>query len=1029
MDYRIITAPMPPSNFIVRQINATNPLELQATWGLGVPVGESYALRFYIFPKRNDVIVGPTIETAINTFSADFSIEGVNTGVKYEIYARNSQTEPKTGNFVFSNPAAQIVAIPSPPRIDSVSFSTSQVILTLTADTPLQTLFEVCIIGASCTTSGFSRVAIDWSPNLRQTIRVRNVFATTFYSSAVFRIATSPPVAATQGSFSVVGNTATLQWVQPVSGTIPIRWYISIMYSSNRQVLISNSLVNTTPFSFVIQQGSSYIAEVVAFNGWERAQSVLVIPFGTIPHPVSITTFQLAPRQSQVSISHIRESNQNIVYRYSWIATATQRVLYSVNSTNTTVVWNHQGIGFTNATMSVLVSAGNTYGLSVVSQQALITQPSVVNSISEPSGVHSFTISTNTISTMIVRYHLMIRDVVNGDTIVYQSSSLNNTFVVSTLQPVTLYSILTSLDLLVINNQTVSSIPSMNASFITPPLAMQRLQVSFRNETSVGFVYQDHPRNPTMVQSILIQLFDTPLSPTPQWSSNTLFVHQIPSSSIYFASIAVTYGYGIVNRLAVPINVTTPPFAPQLDMVEFESNSQFAVYWKPPMQQGQYAITLYHVTVSVQNSSQPASVVFEQVMSDTNLTNSQWSDSLLNANAKYSISIASVNSESISSIQYLHYAFFSYPENPVNFIEPQADYMIVFWKLPATAHPSLAYLAYEIVYYLKDSIDQNTTIQMNITYVPHFEVRRIILGLEPDREYYVQIRTIALYRNGVTMATEFSNIISTETISAYAPQAPTLLNIDSNFLTTTSFLVEWNALTVLQSGNAKLSHYMIYLNYTQNGVAQYREFLVEVSTDDTVLQYSVTDVPSGTTFAITMAAENRVGPSPLSNVTYVTTLPDIDLNSIASIVSMAILIPLFAVGILLCIFIVVFIAVIAVILHLKKKNPNRYLSYQVQKSRLPTEVGSHYIIQSNDLLFTDSVVLGAGAQGSVCTAQYKGIPVAVKIYPRVVFGVETDLSDFRTESIAMAQYSNHINIVRFIGISEDSERDQVMLVT
>ncbi len=72
--------------------------------------------------------------------------------------------------------------------------------------------------------------------------------------------------------------------------------------------------------------------------------------------------------------------------------------------------------------------------------------------------------------------------------------------------------------------------------------------------------------------------------------------------------------------------------------------------------------------------------------------------------------------------------------------------------------------------------------------------------------------------------------------------------------------------------------------------------------------------------------------------------------------------------------------------------------------------------------------IGNGAQGSVYKGEYKGSTVAIKSVKSESFGTALDLKNFFTEAAALLNYSNHIHIVRFIGICKDEERGIVNVV-
>ncbi len=409
----------------------------------------------------------------------------------------------------------------------------------------------------------------------------------------------------------------------------------------------------------------------------------------------------------------------------------------------------------------------------------------------------------------------------------------------------------------------------------------------------------------------------------------------------------------------------------------------------------------------------------------------KWETIDLIPNARYSMFISSINSESVSSLDDLEYHFFSYPENPTNYIEAvYADYMDLSWFQPAKAHSSLKKFAYEMIYFLEGFMDQNKSIKIEAYYVPNSSVRYLLLDLEPEKVYAFCIKTTSFYENGENRTTDFGDAIHSTTSRAIPPAvAPKLRDIDVGYLTSSSFLVEWDAIDASQSGNAKLLYYSVYLNYTNKGVPRQEEFRTPIIMDMLSYRHSVVDVPFGTTFAISVTVSNRGGASPLSNVVHIETRTDPN-SLVDGPPLLAIVISILSICILFCIITVILLfIIIGAFLLIKRAKPAHYVAYELQQSLLPNEVGSQYVIDSRDLSFADSVVLGTGSHGTVCSANFRGALVAVKIYPRMLFGVENDFSDFHTESTAMAKHSNHINIVRFIGVSEDSERDQLMLVT
>ncbi len=86
------------------------------------------------------------------------------------------------------------------------------------------------------------------------------------------------------------------------------------------------------------------------------------------------------------------------------------------------------------------------------------------------------------------------------------------------------------------------------------------------------------------------------------------------------------------------------------------------------------------------------------------------------------------------------------------------------------------------------------------------------------------------------------------------------------------------------------------------------------------------------------------------------------------------------------------------------------------------------IIEEDKLDWSNSIFLGNGASGSVFTAKYFGIDVAVKVILKTNSGVANDLSDFYNELELLRSITQHSNIIRFFGLYNNPSKNSIGLV-
>ncbi len=108
----------------------------------------------------------------------------------------------------------------------------------------------------------------------------------------------------------------------------------------------------------------------------------------------------------------------------------------------------------------------------------------------------------------------------------------------------------------------------------------------------------------------------------------------------------------------------------------------------------------------------------------------------------------------------------------------------------------------------------------------------------------------------------------------------------------------------------------------------------------------------------------------------------------------------------------------------RKKAPATLLEVEL----LDEIVSKEFQIQESKLSFENSIMLGSGASGSVFTAKYFNIDVAVKLVMMQTMGLDNDLSDFYNELKFLNQNAQHMNIIRFFGAYKSEEKNSMGLV-
>ncbi len=139
-----------------------------------------------------------------------------------------------------------------------------------------------------------------------------------------------------------------------------------------------------------------------------------------------------------------------------------------------------------------------------------------------------------------------------------------------------------------------------------------------------------------------------------------------------------------------------------------------------------------------------------------------------------------------------------------------------------------------------------------------------------------------------------------------------------------------------------------------------------------------------------------------------------------------ILIPCIAVGIVLTT-VLIAVVLLSLIIIILCKIPKRKQIKEDSNIMELNDFGS-FTIEESKIDFTNSIILGSGASGSVFTAKYFNNDVAVKIINKTCMGMENDLTDFYNELQFLNRNAQHQNIIRFFGVYESIAKNSIGLV-
>ncbi len=302
-----------------------------------------------------------------------------------------------------------------------------------------------------------------------------------------------------------------------------------------------------------------------------------------------------------------------------------------------------------------------------------------------------------------------------------------------------------------------------------------------------------------------------------------------------------------------------------------------------------------------------------------------------------------------------------------------------------------------------------------------------VYGLSPATLYSIQFTSVVTYSNGLQFNTTTSSMHSVTTQRYIGPSSTVqnvMIQVESG-----SILIQWESIPVNDRGNLPITRLEIhYSSLIYNFETQIICITGYNADTNTPSSYTLALITSNINYTVEMRACTSLSCSNFSNPIIVSVPLSIIATNDSNIIE--IIVPVIVATILILIILLLLLAILititmCVIGRVKRHTYSNKTETDTELKIIDEIVPKDFRIDESKIDMTGSVFLGSGVSGSVVTAKYFNINVAVKLVTKSVGGMNSVLSDFHNEMKFLNTNTQHMNIIRFFGLYDNPKKNHI----
>ncbi len=300
-------------------------------------------------------------------------------------------------------------------------------------------------------------------------------------------------------------------------------------------------------------------------------------------------------------------------------------------------------------------------------------------------------------------------------------------------------------------------------------------------------------------------------------------------------------------------------------------------------------------------------------------------------------------------------------------------------------------------------------------------------GLNASTQYTVQFDTVLIYTNGLRLVSTQPSIQSVTTQSYIRPSS-TVQNIKADLQSDTIVLL-WQSVPEGERGNLPIIKLEIQYSSTDNNLETQIISIDYIGETNTPSSYPLRPIRSNTNYTFEMRVCNSIDCSIFSDhITLYVPLSNIATSGLDVTISIAIVCVMVGIFALIALLLSCVLLLIIICICVLKRRQQSIIATTFEVEILDELVSKDFRLDESKIDMTSSKFLGSGASGSVYTAKYFNIDVAIKMIQKSNAGLENDLTEFYNELKFLNNNAQHMNVIRFFGVYENTNKNLIGLV-